>query len=115
MIEMNEDDFFFFFGRERIKKLHAFLHKRMGDLSDVAVSYFCSTVKRAIDQCMIDFFDEGYDIAPPFLPFVDIGNEEQFLVRTFNDEANGFGKLIPVGNKNGLYLERGADVFPFPF
>ena len=75
MIEMNKNNLLFFFCRQRIKKLHAFLHKWMWNLSDVAVAYFCSTVKRAIDQCMIDFFDEGYDIAPPFLPFVDIGNE----------------------------------------
>ena len=87
----------------------------MGYFCDVAVAHFCCTEKSAIDQCMIYFFDQRYNICFPFFPLVDIWDEEQFLVRTFNDESNGFGELIPVWDKNGLYLERWADVFPVSF
>jgi len=46
-------------------------------------------------------FNFFYNIAIPFAPFVDIGNEEGGVVGTFYFEADGFGVLVTVRDEEG--------------
>ena len=50
----------------------------------------------AVEVGYIDLFQGVLDPARPFLPFVDIRNEQGRLLRAVDPETHGFGKLVPV-------------------
>ena len=101
MIEVNENDLASLLFGKLTEFLHRFINQRMRYFRCITMSHFLVAEKSAVDQRMVHILHPLQYVFLPFFPFIDIGDEQDLFMRSFDQIAHCFRIFIAMWNLQG--------------
>lgn len=83
------------------QSLHRLKDEGVGDLRHVAPRKFFRPEEGAVDEREVDFVEDAFERRLPALPLVDVGEVEERLLWSFDDEGNRVAEFVAVGDLEG--------------
>ena len=99
VIEVNENDLGTLRWRQRRESGDGLFNKGMWDLGHGAAWDFTIAEKSAVNISSVSSGKDFFEGLIPFVPLIDVGQEEDCASRTVNLEGQCIGKLIAVWNE----------------